>query len=98
MWIMGRMTKAKHIADQLGQAKIALALGVGVTAVNNAVSRKHFPATWYPVIRDMCRAVGKDCPESAFNFKSPSSDVSQIDGSLPSKDVGSGNANVKGAA
>jgi hypothetical protein len=29
---------------------------------------------------------------------SPSSDVSQIDGSLPSKDVGSGNANVKGAA
>jgi len=27
---------------------------------------------------------------------SPSSDVSQRDGSLPSKDVGSGNANVKG--
>jgi len=91
------MTNAKHIADQLGQAKIALALGVGVTAVNNAVAREYFPATWYPVIRGMCRDAGLDCPENAFNFKSPSFDAQTTD-SLPSKDVGSGNANVKGAA
>ena len=92
------MDKAKHIADQLGQAKIALALGVGVTAVNNAVSREYFPATWYPVIRDMCRKAGLDCPESAFNFKSPSSDISQSMVSCLSKDVGSAKRNVKGAA
>lgn len=91
------MTKAKHIADQLGQAKIALALGVGVTAVNNAVSREYFPATWYPVIRDMCREAGQECPESAFNFKSPSS-VSTTTDSLPSKKVGDAAADIQGDA
>lgn len=67
------MEHAKNIAAQLGQKQIALALGVGATAVNNAVVRGVFPATWFPVIRTMCVSEGIDCPEAAFNFKLPSS-------------------------
>ena len=92
------MENTKHIADQLGQAKIALALGIGVTAVNNAIARGYFPATWYPIIRDMCRDGGVECSMDAFNFKSPSSDVSQPMASCPPKDVGTARADCKGNA
>lgn len=60
------------VAAQLGQKQIALALGVGATAVNNAVVRGVFPATWFPVIRKLCADEGIECPETAFNFKLPS--------------------------
>lgn len=72
MWILGTMTEAQHIASALGQAAIAKRLGVGLTAVNNAVSRGKFPAAWFPAVREMCGEAGQDCSESAFNFKSPS--------------------------
>lgn len=65
------MKSHQHIAKALGQKPLADALGVGVTAVNNSLSRDHFPAAWYPVIRDLCTEKGVECPEEAFNFKSP---------------------------
>lgn len=63
------MKNARHIADTLTQRAIAQRLGLGVTAVNNAVKRGVFPASWFPVVREMCREADIDCPETAFNFK-----------------------------
>lgn len=66
------MTTAQHIAHNLGQAQMARALGLGVTAVNNAVSRGCFPTAWFLVVKGLCDEAGIVCPEDAFNFKSPS--------------------------
>jgi hypothetical protein len=71
------MDKAKIIAAQIGQRNIASALGIGVTAVNNAVVRGRFPATWFPVIRKMCEVEGIICSEDAFNFKARPCDHSE---------------------
>ena len=68
------MKNAQHIASALGQRQIAEAVGVVPTAVNNAVMRGSFPASWFTVIRAMCEENGLDCPESAFNFRSPTSE------------------------
>jgi hypothetical protein len=68
-----QIKSARELAQQLGQADIARQLKVGPTAVNNALARGAFPPSWYPVIRDMSLQKGIECPESAFNFKSPSS-------------------------
>lgn len=76
------MDNAKHIAAQIGQKRIATALGVGATAVNNAVVRGKFTAAWFPIIRRMCEAEGIECPEVAFNFKATVDDHS---GSLLSR-------------
>lgn len=68
------MNTAQDIASELTQVQIARALGVGVTAVNNALQRGGlFPAGWYPVVRSLCEERGLECPEGAFNFKVPAS-------------------------
>lgn len=68
------MSHAKHIAAKIGQRRIAMALSVGATAVNNAVVRGKFPAAWLPVIRQICEAEGITCHESAFNFRAANDD------------------------
>jgi hypothetical protein len=62
---------ASDICDALGRKAIKEALGVTKASVSHAVREKSFPASWYPVIRDMCEARGIECPVEAFNFKSP---------------------------
>lgn len=69
------MTNTQHIADQIGQRQIATALGVGTTAVSNAVVRGSFPTSWFLVVKRLCDERGVDCPETAFNFKLPSDDA-----------------------
>lgn len=66
------MKSAHDIAETLGRRAIANRLGVGLSAVNNALDRGGFPASWFRSVRDMCRDAGLECPEDAFNFKSPS--------------------------
>lgn len=92
----------KQIADKIGDEAISDLCGVGVHSVRNARWRGQFPASWYDALEAVCLKKGVDCPRSAFNFKSPSSDASKggspTDGSCLTKDVGSGNAHVKGAA
>jgi len=88
----------KNIADRLGDDAIASACGVSSHSVRNARWQGGFPASWFPVIRQMCAKDGLDCPESAFNFKSPSSDISSAMASCLSQDVGSAKRSVKGAA
>lgn len=60
------------IADAIGRRAIAEALGLGATAVSNAVVRGYFPATWFAVISGLCKQAGVDCPMTCFNMVSPS--------------------------
>jgi hypothetical protein len=94
----------KNIADRLGDDVIASACGVSNHSVRNARWQGGFPASWFPVIRQMCAKAGLDCPEGAFNFKSPSSETSLSEGfmmpmvSCLSQDVGTPARNIKGSA
>ena len=68
------MSRAQALADRIGRAIIAETLGVTVDAVAVSIKRGgKLPAAWFPVVRDLCVARGIECPESAFNWKSPSS-------------------------
>lgn len=60
-----------HIADSLGRKALAAACGVTRTAVDAAVHRKRFPASWYLVVKGMCDRRGIECPASAFKMVSP---------------------------
>lgn len=87
----------KQIADKLGDEAIAKACGVSDHSVRNARWQGRFPASWFPVIREMCSGAKIKCPESAFNFKSPSSVLTTTD-SLPSKKVGDAATDIQGDA
>lgn len=57
------------IVDGIGRQAMSDRLGVGLTAISNAVVARRFPAAWYAVVLDMCRKEGLDCPMDAFNWK-----------------------------
>ena len=66
----GGMTQAVTIADKLGRTELAKAIGVGSTAISNAVIRGKFPPSWYLVVSQMCSRAGIDCPPELFQMKS----------------------------
>lgn len=96
------MHSTRHIATTVGQKNLADALGVGITAVNNAVVNGKFPSSWFPVVRKICARHELECPESLFNFKSPSSDasagVSKPTVSCRNKNGGDADAGLQGDA
>lgn len=59
----------KKIADAIGDEQIASALGVGLHSIRNARWSGGFPASWYPVLKDLSEKAGVPCPMVAFNFK-----------------------------
>lgn len=63
------MTSASDIADAIGRKTIADALGVGLTAVSNAVVRGWFPSSWFLVIGELAERAGRDCPPELFKMK-----------------------------
>jgi hypothetical protein len=63
------MTTPRDIAEALGYGRIAACVGVGTTAVSNAVVRGRFPATWFIVISKLCAERGIDCPPQVFGMK-----------------------------
>jgi len=65
------MKSTLEIGAALGRKEMALELGVGFSAVSNAVVAGVFPAKWYLVITSMCEAKGVDCPDSLFTFAAP---------------------------
>ncbi|MCD1621077.1 hypothetical protein K7H20_23865 [Salipiger manganoxidans] len=69
------MADIQHIAKTLGQKRIADALEVQATAVNNAVTRGAFPTSWFFVIKELCDEAGIDCPLVLFKFKNLASQV-----------------------
>lgn len=87
----------KTIADALGDDLISQTCGVSDHSVRNARWQGRFPASWFVALEAACIAKGIDCPRSAFNFKSPSSEPQPMV-SCPPKDVGTARADCKGAA
>ena len=64
--------EASRLADKIGRRNIALAVGVGITAVSNRTVLGQFPASWFDCLEQLCDSVGEDCPRKIFNFKTPS--------------------------
>lgn len=69
------MVTTSNIADTLGRKKIADAVGVGLTAVSNAVVRGRFPASWYLPVTALAAEAGVDCPVSLFRVSGPTQNV-----------------------
>lgn len=65
------MMSAPLIADALGRKAIAEAVGVGETAVSNAVVRGKFPPSWFLVLSEMSKERGVECPPALFGMKIP---------------------------
>ena len=88
----------KSIVGEIGRDNLSRRLGVTEYAIRHALSSGVFPSAWFLAVTEMSREAGLTCPVELFNFKSPSSDVSQPMGSLPHKDVGTARADCKGNA
>lgn len=65
------MSTVADICKNIGRGKLAELLGVGSTAISNAVVEGRFPAKWYRVVHTLCEESGLDCPVSLFNFVDP---------------------------
>jgi hypothetical protein len=52
------MMTAFDLANAIGRKKIADTLGVGMTAVSNAVVRGSFPASWFLAIQSLSEDLG----------------------------------------
>lgn len=65
---MSETPSVADICNRLGRAKLATAVGVGLTAVANAVAENRFPARWFFVVRALCDQAEIQCPETLFNF------------------------------
>ena len=59
-------TTASDLLDRLGRPRVAAALGLTISAMNNAASRGKMPARWFAVIAALCAAEGIECPTEAF--------------------------------
>lgn len=64
------MTTALELADAVGRKQISDALGVGLTAVSNAVVRGAFPSSWFLVVKSLAEKGGHSCPPELFNMRS----------------------------
>lgn len=63
------MVTTFDIAESIGRVRLAEALGVGVTAVSNAVVAGKFPAAWYVCVNELCSKVEQECPPRLFGMK-----------------------------
>lgn len=73
------MKSALDIANTLGRKVIADAVGVGPTAVSNALSRKTFPAAWYFAINDLAAKRGLSVDPAAFAVKGLQASSPELD-------------------
>lgn len=69
------------ISKALGQQRMADALDVGLTAVNNAVTRGYFPSSWFFVVEHLAKEAGVECPRHLFRMKSVGEKTSQAQSS-----------------
>ena len=63
------MNNASSLADKIGRKRIADTIGVGVTAVSNAVVRGCFPSSWFVAMARLARDYDADCPPDLFGMK-----------------------------
>ena len=60
------MRSPEEIADELGRAKIAKAVGVRPSAVSNAIRRGVFPAAWRASVERLAEQSGVEVCAEAF--------------------------------
>lgn len=63
---------ARDIIDALDRREIMARLDVSKQTVSSAYKADRLPASWFPVIEDMCAGAGIACPMTAFSFKAAS--------------------------
>lgn len=63
------MINTSQFADAVGRREMATAVGVGMTAISNAVVRGRFPPAWFGACQDLAAGAGIDCPEPLFGMK-----------------------------
>jgi hypothetical protein len=66
-------TPAEQLAEALGRKRIADAVGVGLTAVSNAVVRGRFPSSWYVSCIQIASDKGLACPPDLFGMRATTS-------------------------
>lgn len=69
--MMDKTKSAKKIADDLGRAEIARAVGVGKTAVSNKVVRGVYPAQWFIAMKALSDEREYELPVEVFDFSTP---------------------------
>ncbi|WP_152618401.1 hypothetical protein [Leisingera sp. ANG-Vp] len=62
---------SEQLINKIGRENISLRIGVGLTAVSNAVVRGKMPSSWYEGVKRECDLQGIECPTSLFTFKRP---------------------------
>lgn len=65
------MADTYTIVEQIGMDAICAAVEVKPRMLRKARKSGKFPSGWYLVVREMCDARGIECPDDAFNFKTP---------------------------
>lgn len=63
------MTTSIELANAVGRKEMADALGVGLTAVSNAVVRGWFPSSWFLVVKSLADGIGHECPPDLFKMR-----------------------------
>lgn len=61
------MITSSEFADSVGRNNLASRLGVGLTAVSNAVVRGKFPGSWFSVGQELALEAGIACPPELFS-------------------------------
>lgn len=69
------MITTSQLADALGRLQIAQVVGVGATAVSNAVVRGKFPSSWFLAVRALAEREGCECPPELFMMKPVNGDL-----------------------
>jgi hypothetical protein len=62
---------AEQFADAVGRSVLARSVGVGLSAVSNAIERGKFPASWYEAGKELAASVNVECPPGLFGQKKP---------------------------
>ena len=63
------MITASELVDAIGRKKLGDAVGVGPTAISNAVVRGRLPATWFLICKSFAELANVDCPPELFGIK-----------------------------
>lgn len=70
------MVNTSQIIKSIGRGKLLARLGVVSSSISRAEKDGKFPASWFAVIRDLCRENKIDPPsDNLFAFKSPANSV-----------------------
>lgn len=63
------MMTPHDLVTALGRSELTRLLGVGPTAISNAVVRGRFPAAWYVALADLAARQGLACPPALFHMR-----------------------------